>query len=52
MIKSRKISWTGRVACMKEINAYSILIETPERKRSLEKSKRRWKNNIKLDLGE
>jgi hypothetical protein len=49
MVKPRSVSWTWRVARMIETNA---LIETPEGKRSLGKSKRRWKNNIKMDLGE
>jgi hypothetical protein len=39
----------GHVACMKEIrNAYTILFEKPEEKRSLGRPRCRWKNNIKL----
>jgi hypothetical protein len=33
-------------------NAYRILIGKPERKRSLGRCKRRWEDNIKMDLGE
>jgi hypothetical protein len=30
-------------------NAYRILVEKPERKRPLERSRRRWVDNIKID---
>jgi hypothetical protein len=33
-------------------NAYRILVEKPEVKRPLGKPRRRWENNIKLDLRE
>jgi hypothetical protein len=33
-------------------NAYRILVGKPEEKRSLGKSRRRWVDNIKMDLGE
>jgi hypothetical protein len=31
-------------------NAYSILVGKPEGKRPLEKPRRRWKDNIRMDL--
>jgi hypothetical protein len=32
--------------------AYRILVEKPERKRSLRRRRRRWVDNIKMDLRE
>jgi hypothetical protein len=38
---------------MQEIgNAYEILVGKPEGKRQLERYKRRWENNIKMNLRE
>jgi hypothetical protein len=33
-------------------NAYSLLVGNPEGKRPLERSRRRWVDNIKMDLRE
>jgi hypothetical protein len=33
-------------------NAYRILVRNPERKRPLGRPRRRWMNNIKMDLRE
>jgi hypothetical protein len=33
-------------------NAYRLLVGKPEGKRSLERPKRRWLNNIRMDLVE
>jgi hypothetical protein len=33
-------------------NAYRILVGKPEGKRSLERPRRRWEDNIKMDLRE
>jgi hypothetical protein len=33
-------------------NAYRILVRKPEGKRSLGRHRRRWENNIKMDLRE
>jgi hypothetical protein len=33
-------------------NVYRILVGTPERKRPLGRSRRRWADNIKMDLRE
>jgi hypothetical protein len=35
-----------------KMNAYRILVGKPEGKRSLERPRRRWMDNIKLDLRE
>jgi hypothetical protein len=51
MIKSRRIRWAGHVAQMgAKRNAYRILVGKPERKRPLGRTRRRWMNNIKMDL--
>jgi hypothetical protein len=53
IIKSRRMRWTVYVALMgKKRNAYSILVGKPERKRPLERPRRRWVENIKMDLRE
>jgi hypothetical protein len=45
MIKSRRMRWAGRVACMGEKrNAYRILVGKPEGKRPLGRSRRRWED--------
>jgi hypothetical protein len=52
IIKS-KMRWAGHVARMgKKRNAYRILVENPEGKRPLGTPRRRWVNNIKMDLRE
>jgi hypothetical protein len=33
-------------------NAYRLLVGKPERKRSLGRPRRRWVDNIRMDLGE
>jgi hypothetical protein len=53
MIKSRRMRWTGHVARMGEKrNAYRILVGKPEGKRPLGRPRRRWVDNIKMDLRE
>jgi hypothetical protein len=53
MIKSMRMRWAGHVARMeKKMNAYRILMGKPEGKRPLERPRRRWVNNIKIDLRE
>ncbi|KAJ4435460.1 hypothetical protein ANN_18076 [Periplaneta americana] len=52
-IKSRRLRWAGHVARMSESrNAYRVLVGTPEGKRPLGRPRRRWENNIKMDLRE
>jgi hypothetical protein len=53
VIKSRRMRWAGRVARMREMrNAYRILIGKPEAKRPLGRPRRRWEDNIRMDLKE
>jgi hypothetical protein len=48
---SRKMRWAGHVARMGEKrNAYRILMEKPEGKRSLGRPRRRWVDIIKMDV--
>jgi hypothetical protein len=51
VIKSRRMSWAGHVAQMgQKRNVYTLLIGKPEGKRPLGKPRRRWIDDIKLDL--
>jgi hypothetical protein len=51
MIKSRRMRWARHVARMGETrNAYRILVGKPEGKRPLGRPRRRWVDNIKMDL--
>ena len=51
VIKSRRSRWTDHVAIMKEgRNALKSLTDKPTRKRFLGRRRRRWENNIKMDL--
>jgi hypothetical protein len=52
MMKSRRMRWAGHVARIGETNAYRILVGKPEGKRPLGRPRRRWVDNIKMDLGE
>jgi hypothetical protein len=53
IIKSRRMRWAGNVARMGEKrNAYRILVGKPEGKRPLGRPRRRWEDNIKMDLRE
>ncbi|KAJ4448500.1 hypothetical protein ANN_10516 [Periplaneta americana] len=52
-IKSRRLRWAGHVARMGESrNAYRVLIGRPEGKKPLRRPRRRWEDNIKMDLRE
>ncbi|KAJ4450715.1 hypothetical protein ANN_02145 [Periplaneta americana] len=52
-IKSRCLRWTGHVAHMGESrDAYRVLVGRLEGKRPLGRSRRRWEDNIKMDLRE
>jgi hypothetical protein len=45
--------WAGHVARKgKGRGAYRVLVGRPECKRPLGRSRRRWEDNIKMDLGE
>jgi hypothetical protein len=51
MINSRRMIWAEHVARMGEKrNAYRILVGNPEGKRPLGRSRRKWEDNIKMDL--
>jgi hypothetical protein len=53
MIKSRRMRWTGHVARMGEgKDVCRVLVGRPEGKRTLGRSRRRWEDNIKMDLRE
>ncbi|KAJ4431722.1 hypothetical protein ANN_20324 [Periplaneta americana] len=50
-IKCRRLRWAGLVTRMGESrNAYRVLVGRPERKRPLGRPRRRWEDNIKMDL--
>jgi len=50
-IKSRRMRWAEYVARMGERRGiYRSLVEKPEGKRPLGRPRRRWKDNIKMDL--
>ncbi|KAJ4448351.1 hypothetical protein ANN_10366 [Periplaneta americana] len=52
-IKSRRLRWAGHVARMGESrNAYRVLVGRPEGKRPLGRPRRRWEDNINMDLRE
>jgi hypothetical protein len=51
IIKSRRMRWDGHVARMGEKrNVYRLLVGKPEGKRPLGRPRRRWIDNIKMDL--
>jgi hypothetical protein len=51
IIKSRRLRLAGHVARMGEKkNACRILVGKPERKKPLERPRRRWEDNIKMNL--
>jgi hypothetical protein len=53
IIKSRRMRWAGRVARMEvKRNTYRLLVGKPKGKSPLERPRRRWVDNIKMDLVE
>ena len=53
VIKSRRMRWEGHVARMGERRGvYRVLVGKPEGKRPLGRPRRRWEDNIKMDLQE
>jgi hypothetical protein len=53
VIKTRRLRWVGHVACMREgRGVYMVLIGRPGCKIPLGRPRRRWEDNIKLDLRE
>ncbi|KAJ4436761.1 hypothetical protein ANN_16893 [Periplaneta americana] len=52
-IRSRQVRWAGHVARMGESrNAYRVSVGRPEGIRPLGRPRRRWEDNIKMDLRE
>ena len=53
MIKSRRLRWAGHVARMEDgMSTLKILTGKPTEKRPLGRSRRKWENNIRMDLEE
>jgi hypothetical protein len=53
VMKSRRMKWTGHVARMrKRIGIYRVLVEKPEGNRPQGRPRRRWEDNIRMDLQE
>ena len=51
VIKWRRTRWAGHVARMGEgRGVYSVLVGKPEGKRSMGRPRRRWVDNIRMDL--
>jgi hypothetical protein len=53
MMKAKRIRWEGHIARISEIrNQQNILHEEPEETRPLGALRRRWEDNIKVNLKE
>jgi len=53
VVKSRRMRWAGHVARMGlGRGVYSVMVGKPEGKRPLGRPRRRWEDNIKMDLQE
>jgi hypothetical protein len=53
VIKSRRMRWAGHVARLgKGRDVYRVLVGNPEGKRPLGRPRRRWEDNIKIDIQE
>jgi hypothetical protein len=53
VIKSRRMRWAGHVMRMgKGRGVYRVLVGKPEGKRPLGRPRRRWEDNINMDLQE
>jgi len=51
VVKSRRMRWAGHVARMgEERGVQRVLVGKPEGKRPLGRPRRRWEDNIKMDL--
>jgi hypothetical protein len=51
VIKSRRLRMAGHVERRGEwIDVYRVLVGKPEGKRPLGRPRRRWENNIRMDL--
>jgi hypothetical protein len=53
IFKSRRMRWESHVARMgAKKNAYRLFVGKPEGKRPLGRPRRRWVDNIRMELGE
>ena len=53
VVKSRRMRWAGHMARMaKGRGVHRVLVRKPEGKRPLGRPRRRWEDNIKMDLQE
>jgi hypothetical protein len=53
VVKSRRMRWAGHVARMGEDRGvHRVLVGRPKGKRPLGRPRRRWEDNIKMDLQE
>jgi hypothetical protein len=53
VVKSRRVRWAGHVARMGEgRRVYRLLVGRPEVKKPLGRPRRKWEDNIKMDLRE
>ena len=53
VVKSRRMRWAGHVARMGEgRGVHRVLVGKPEENRPLGRPRRRWEDNIKMDLQE
>ena len=53
VIKSRRMKWAGHMARMEEgRGVHKVLVGITEGKRPLRRPRRRWEDNIKMDLQE
>ena len=53
MIKSIRLRWAGHIARMNDSScSFKILTSKPTGKRPCGKSRRRWEDNMKMDLKE
>ena len=51
--KSERMRWARHVACIGDSRgAYRVLVRKPEGRRQLGRHRRRWEDNIKMDLRE
>ena len=51
VIKSRRMRWAGHVARMdEERSVYGVFVGKPEGRRPLGRPRRRWVDNIRMDL--
>jgi hypothetical protein len=52
VIEVRRMRWAGHVARMGEMRGAYILVGRPEGRKPLGRPRRRWEENIKMDLRE